>query len=758
MNKFVNKTIAMAAVALAVAGCNDELPDTTGNSFGQIALSGAAKVGETLTATVTDGNGVDDSNISYSWTADNITISNASSNSLTLTESQSGAKVSVTASYTDNDNYQEVLKSNDTNTVVMNFAGMVTITGILESGKVLTATLIDDNNFNAESVAYTWFADGLVVNDAVESTYALTDNEVGKAITVTATYTDNDDFNETITSAATAFIGTASANTPATFSGDLTATVVNSITDALTGTVIVNDDDSGENTIEAQTDTITTFGSFSITVGGDWTYALDTSNPTVASLLDQNDTLSDTISISSADNTMAEVVFTITGAAEVAPTQVAKITDNMTDDAGELRLKLDSAIAEGKLTVSFLKEDKAETADGSAKDAYIGLFGESTSTSNAIVDLRIQADKFVIRDQDDIEVSVPFVPDVWTDVEMTWDASAASDSVAPLITITINGTSVTTEAFSSASSSLSDVMAGVRYAIFKFGDNGSTIPNAAYYVDNIKLYSDIDGTAIAFEDDFEAYSDGDSLDTDNAASPYHSNTAEAFVELIGTAPGEGGNPDNQVAQITDNMTDDAGELRLKLDSAVSVGKLTASFFKEDKAETADGSAKDAYIGLYGESTSTSNAILDLRIQADKFVIRDQDNIEVTIPFIPDTWTEVEMTWDASAASDAVAPLVTLTINGTSVTTEAFSSASSSLSDVMTGVRYAIFKLGDNGSTIPNAAYFVDEVKVYSDIEGTAVVFEDDFEAYNEGVSLDTDNADSPYHSNTAEAVVAKKSK
>ncbi|MDC2891187.1 hypothetical protein [Psychrosphaera algicola] len=114
-----------------------------------------------------------------------------------------------------------------------------------------------------------------------------------------------------------------------------------------------------------------------------------------------------------------------------------------------------------------------------------------------------------------------------------------------------------------------------------------------------------------------------------------------------------------------------------------------------------------------------------------------------------------MTWDASDATDAVTPLVTITINGTSVTTDAFSSASSSPSDVMTGVRYAIFKLGDNGSTLPTAAYYIDNIKIYSDLAGTTVAFEDDFEGYAEGVSLDTDNTDSPYNSNSAEVVVVK---
>ena len=442
MKRLMNKTIAVSVIALAVSGCNsDTLPDKTGNSFGQLSLSGTPLVGETLTATVTDANGVDNAAISYRWMAGDTVISGATSNTLTLTNAEVGSTITVDVSYTDNDDYDEKIKSSATSSV--------------------------------------------------------------KGIDI-----------------------------PASFSG-LTASVLNNVTEDVTGVINISDDDPGENLAEVQTNVATTFGLFSIAETGAWTYALDTSNATISSLVDETDMVTDTIAIASVDGTVAELVITISGAptGSGAPTKVARITDNMTDDAGELRYKLDDAIVQGKLTVSFLKEDSAETADGVAKDAYIGLFGESTSTSNAIVDLRIQADKFVIRDQDDIEVTVPFVPGAWTDVEMTWDASGASASVAPLVTITINGTSVTTEAFASASSSLSDVMTGVRYAIFKLGDNSSTIPNAAYFIDDVKIFSDMAATTVAFEDDFEGYTAGDSLDTDNGASPYNSSTAEAVVAV-----------------------------------------------------------------------------------------------------------------------------------------------------------------------------------------------------------------------------------
>lgn len=736
----------MTAIALAIAGCNsDTLPDTTGNSFGQISLTGMAKVGETLTANVVDANGVEESAIAYSWMAGDEVIGSATAKTFTLTEAQVGSQISVTASYTDNDSYVEKLKSSASSAVLINFAGMVAVTGTAESGKLLTATITDDNGFDPAAVSFAWMADGTAIDGATASTLALTDAEIGKTITVTVTYMDDDEYSEEITSEPTAAVAPASANTPATFSGDLAATVTNSVTAPATGNVVVTDADVGDNSIEEQTDTMTTFGTFSITATGDWTYTLDTANPTVASLTDANDSVTDSISIASFDGTPAEVNITITGTAAAVATKVAQITDNMTDDAGELRYKHDSSVAAGKLTVSFLKEAAIE------KDAYIGLYGTSTSTSNALIDLRIQSSGYVIRNNDDVDITIPFTENKWTDVEMTWDATAASATELPLLTLTIDGTSVTVDPFASVSQSPSDVVAGVETVIFKLGDNSSVIGDPAFLIDDFKFYSDTAGTTIAFEDDFEGYTAGDSLDTDNASSPYNSNTAETIVRQI-EASGGGTNPDNLTAKITDNMTDDAGELRYKLSSTLTEGKLTASFLKEDAIE------KDAYIGLYGTSTSTSNALIDLRIQSSGYVIRNNDGIDITIPFTADKWTDVEMTWDASAASASVAPLLTLTIDGTSVTVDPFSSVSQSLGDVAVGVETVIFKLGDNGSTQGALAYYVDDFKLYSDKAGTTVQFEDDFEGYAEGASLDTDNADSPYNSNTAEAIVAKKEK
>ncbi len=67
-----------------------------------------------------------------------------------------------------------------------------------------------------------------------------------------------------------------------------------------------------------------------------------------------------------------------------------------------------------------------------------------------------------------------------------------------------------------------------------------------------------------FSDDFESYLEGDSLDTDNAASPYNSSTSEATVgkepEADAGGPGTSG---NKIAEIIDTDAGDTGELQIQ---------------------------------------------------------------------------------------------------------------------------------------------------------------------------------------------------
>ena len=99
--------------------------------------------------------------------------------------------------------------------------GSVTITGTTTQNQSLTAanTLADADGLG--SIAYQWKAGGVAIAGATASTLVLGAAQVGKAITVSASYTDGKGTAESVASAATAsiaaaagsFVGTAGADT-----------------------------------------------------------------------------------------------------------------------------------------------------------------------------------------------------------------------------------------------------------------------------------------------------------------------------------------------------------------------------------------------------------------------------------------------------------------------------------------------------------------------------------------------------------------
>lgn len=82
----------------------------------------------------------------------------------------------------------------------MNKPASITITGTAQVGETLTATVSDANGVPS-SVAYQWLAGIVAISGATAKTYVLKAAEVGKAITVKATFTDNNGYAETATSA-----------------------------------------------------------------------------------------------------------------------------------------------------------------------------------------------------------------------------------------------------------------------------------------------------------------------------------------------------------------------------------------------------------------------------------------------------------------------------------------------------------------------------------------------------------------------------
>ncbi|PUE10949.1 hypothetical protein B9Z51_00980 [Limnohabitans sp. T6-5] len=81
--------------------------------------------------------------------------------------------------------------------------GVVKVTGIATQGKTLTAsnTLADADGMG--SVSYQWQANGQAVQGATGSTFKLGQDQVGKTISVTASYTDGNGHRELVTSTST---------------------------------------------------------------------------------------------------------------------------------------------------------------------------------------------------------------------------------------------------------------------------------------------------------------------------------------------------------------------------------------------------------------------------------------------------------------------------------------------------------------------------------------------------------------------------
>ncbi len=115
----------------------------------------------------------------------------------------------MTASYTDGSGTAESVSSSATALVTnVNDAptGAVTVSGTASQGQTLTAgnTLADADGLG--TISYQWKANGSPISGATSSSLTLTQAEVGKTISVTASYTDGSGTAESVSSNATAVV------------------------------------------------------------------------------------------------------------------------------------------------------------------------------------------------------------------------------------------------------------------------------------------------------------------------------------------------------------------------------------------------------------------------------------------------------------------------------------------------------------------------------------------------------------------------
>ncbi len=172
---------------------------------GSVGIAGIAQQYQTLTGynTLADVNGL--GTIHYQWLSNGQTISGASQSTYALTQADVGKAISVMASYTDGLGKLESVSSaasssvanvNDlpTGNVVIN-----TIKPLQGQTLSITHTLADLDGLG--TVTYVWKTGNTVLGSG--DRYTLRQTDVGKAISVLASYTDGFNMQESVSSKAT---------------------------------------------------------------------------------------------------------------------------------------------------------------------------------------------------------------------------------------------------------------------------------------------------------------------------------------------------------------------------------------------------------------------------------------------------------------------------------------------------------------------------------------------------------------------------
>ena len=183
---------------------------------GQPVITGIAKVGQTLTAVtsgISDADGLTNVAYSYQWLSSRDTeIDGATSSTYTPQASDAGKVIKVRVTFVDDAGNEESLTSEATGAVAANVVanGAPTITGTVEVGETLTADtsgIKDEDGLDNVTFTFHWIrSDGTTdwdIEGATGATYTVTAIDVGKAIKLRVSFTDDAGNGESLTSSAT---------------------------------------------------------------------------------------------------------------------------------------------------------------------------------------------------------------------------------------------------------------------------------------------------------------------------------------------------------------------------------------------------------------------------------------------------------------------------------------------------------------------------------------------------------------------------
>ena len=182
--------------------------DSTDDGDATYAISGTASTGQTLSTSATtadpDGNG---SITSYTWQSSSdgsnwTTI--GTSSTYTITSSEEGKSIRVVVAYTDGESNSESVTASSVSIAHVDSGDAVfAISGTTSVGEVLSASQSSSDPDGDGTFSYQWQSSSdnstwTNISGATNSTYTVSESEDGKYIRLVVTYTDSQNFSETV--------------------------------------------------------------------------------------------------------------------------------------------------------------------------------------------------------------------------------------------------------------------------------------------------------------------------------------------------------------------------------------------------------------------------------------------------------------------------------------------------------------------------------------------------------------------------------
>ena len=149
-------------------------------------ISGNPVAGQVLTSNVTASG-----TVTRVWQRDGVAIASATSGTYSLVAADVGTKISVTATATNSSgNTSNTTSDFGPITALAPAISSASISGTLIKGQTLTATSSGVTGIPTPTSTFTWNRDGTPISGATASTYILTTDDVGKAISAAITVTN----------------------------------------------------------------------------------------------------------------------------------------------------------------------------------------------------------------------------------------------------------------------------------------------------------------------------------------------------------------------------------------------------------------------------------------------------------------------------------------------------------------------------------------------------------------------------------------